>query len=364
MRVENRILIVSTLMIYRAKPRRLLIALITASYVLMVPLSLATGLTIDVSQWLVSLSPFLISCLTLAAFARHKRYVRISSIAECFLFGVLLGLPILFSTYAAMKLDRPLADLWLSQIDQAMGLDWWSFIRTVDRHPLLAWSLGIAYQSFGFQLMAIPMALCAVGQKDRGYTMILCFGVIGYCASLIAIWFPAESAYVTYHLAEHPPLHINTSLGYGFLSEFNAVRSQPAFVLETSKAAGILTFPSVHAACAVLYSWGAWSIKPARYPILGLNLMMAVAALSHGSHYVIDIPAGFLLAACVIAALAAVTTKSVNPAQPALQSGAYPQMRKRRVDQAQYGQTGRATHPEPHPALIATETTPAHSKAG
>ncbi|TWD54421.1 PAP2 superfamily protein [Agrobacterium vitis] len=351
-------------MIFRAKPRFLLIALIATSYALMVPLSLATAVTIDVYQWLLSLSPFLLSCLTLAAFARHKRYLRISSIAECFLFGVLLGLPILFSTYAAMKLDRPLADAWLHQIDQAMGLDWWGFIRMVDHHPLLAWSLGIAYQSFGFQLMGIAMVLCAVGQKDRGYTMILCFGVIGYCASLIAIWFPAQSAYVTYQLANHPPLHINTSLGYGFLEQFHAVRSQSTFMLETSKAAGILTFPSVHAACAVLYSWGAWSIKPARYPILGLNMMMAVSAMSHGSHYFIDIPAGFMLAACVIAVVSAATASSLNPAQPALQNDAYLQRHKRRADQAQCDQTGRASHPELQPALIAIETAPAHSKAG
>jgi membrane-associated phospholipid phosphatase len=194
--------------------------------------------------------------------------------------------------------------------------------------------------------------------------MLLCFGLIGYCASIVAIWFPAQSAYVTYNLAEHPPLHINTSLGYGFLTEFNAVREQPTFVLETSKAAGIITFPSVHAACAVLYSWAAWSIKPVRYPILGLNMMMAVSAMSHGSHYFIDIPAGFMLAACVIAAISAVTAKSINPAQAALQSGAYLQRRKKQADQAQYGQTARAAHLEPHQALTAIETAPAHSKAG
>lgn len=331
---------------------------------MILPLSLATGVTINVYQWFTSLSPFLLSCLALALYAGHKRYGRISSIAECFLCGVLLGLPILFSTYAAMSLDKPLADIWLANIDHAMGLDWWGFMQMIDRHPQLAWCLGIAYQSFGFQLLIIAMSLCAVGQKDRGYTMLLCFGLIGYCASIVAIWFPAQSAYVTYNLAEHPPLHINTSLGYGFLTEFNAVREQPTFVLETSKAAGIITFPSVHAACAVLYSWAAWSIKPVRYPILGLNMMMAVSAMSHGRHYFIDIPAGFLLAACVIAAISAVTAKSINPAQAALQSGAYLQRRKKQADQAQYGQTARAAHLEPRPALTAIETTPAHSKAG
>jgi membrane-associated phospholipid phosphatase len=90
--------------------------------------------------------------------------------------------------------------------------------------------------------------------------------------------------------------NINIHYGYFFLGQFEAVRSDPHFVLSMEQVAGIITFPSVHAAVAGLCIWAAWSVPYLRYPMLILNLSMAVSAISHGSHYFVDVPAGIFLA--------------------------------------------------------------------
>ncbi len=64
---------------------------------------------------------------------------------------------------------------------------------------------------------------------------------------------------------------------------------------------GILTFPSVHAAVAMLCAWAMWPIRPLRYPFLLLNILMTVSAVSHAGHYLADIIAGIGIAAATIA---------------------------------------------------------------
>lgn len=243
-----------------------------------------------------------------------------------------------------MRLNKPIADTWLSQIDQSLGLDWWAFMRLIDSHPVVAQSLGKAYETFSTQLLLIPVVLCLLGQQSRAYVMIISFALICYTESFIAIWFPAMGTYPTYNLAADLPTYINTSLGYAFISELEAVRNKSDFVLDVDNAAGIIGFPSGHAAVAALCVWAGWSMPYARYPLLGLNILMAMAAVTHGSHYFIDIPAGIGVAIIVIAAVSAAASKSVKPAQPALQSDAYPQKRKMLAGLARYGQTLRRNY--------------------
>jgi membrane-associated phospholipid phosphatase len=74
-------------------------------------------------------------------------------------------------------------------------------------------------------------------------------------------------------------------------------------------ASGIVTMPSGHAAGAFLCAWAAWDMKLLRIPLLLLNVLMAVAAISHGGHYLVDILAGGMVAALSIA-LASYISKS------------------------------------------------------
>ena len=64
---------------------------------------------------------------------------------------------------------------------------------------------------------------------------------------------------------------------------------------------GIVTFPSIHAGIALILAWAAWSSTALRYPLLVLNALMAIGAVTHGAHYFVDVIAGLLVAVAVIA---------------------------------------------------------------
>jgi len=64
---------------------------------------------------------------------------------------------------------------------------------------------------------------------------------------------------------------------------------------------GLVTFPSFHAASAVLLAWALWHIPYLRYPGLALNAMMLAATPLYGSHFLTDVLAGAITAAVAIA---------------------------------------------------------------
>lgn len=242
-------------------------------------------------------------CLLGSAYCRMRKMLRLAPGLEAIALGVFMTVPILVSTYLAASLDRPLTDGLLMRADEAFGFDWRTFIAFVDSHPLLAELLARAYSSIGIQLLGLPLILGATGRHRRAYVMIASYGVLCYISSVVFVWFPAVGTYTAYGVLQDQLHSINAHYGFAFLHDFNAVRSQPEFVLSLDHAAGIITFPSVHAAAALLCLWAAWDVKPIRYLFAAWNMLMAISAVSHANHYVVDVVAGFGIAGISILAV-------------------------------------------------------------
>jgi membrane-associated phospholipid phosphatase len=307
--------------------RLTLLVLIVVGWVATLSLAACVGIRIDYPDLLTAFGVATVSGLGLIAYANYRQIRWLIGTSEVFVGGVLLAVPVVLSTYVAMRFDFPLADEWLEAIDRRL-FDWWGFISFVDGQPRLASILGFSYESFLFQIVALPLALCLYGSTARAYRTVILFGLICFVSSLISIWFPAIGTFPRY-LNETDRLDsIDTHFGFFFLSEFNAVRNDPKFVFSTDKLAGILTFPSVHAAVAVLCAWAAWGIRYARLPFLLLNILMVTSAVSHGSHYLIDVLAGIVLAPVCIAVVCVLSRSRpsrLDAAAPALASSPSPQ---------------------------------------
>jgi len=63
----------------------------------------------------------------------------------------------------------------------------------------------------------------------------------------------------------------------------------------TDNAEGIISFPSLHAALAVLFIFALWPVKWLRWIALSINLVMIAATPVDGSHYFTDIIAGLVI---------------------------------------------------------------------
>jgi membrane-associated phospholipid phosphatase len=72
--------------------------------------------------------------------------------------------------------------------------------------------------------------------------------------------------------------------------------------LELFGLAGIVTFPSFHAASAVLYAWALWPLWWMRPIAIIANGAMLASTPIDGGHYFIDLAAGIGVAVLAIAA--------------------------------------------------------------
>jgi membrane-associated phospholipid phosphatase len=288
-----------------AKARTILFSVVASIYAVAFLLGWWIGIAIDyssIAMLLIVCAPPIVMAVPYTIFRRMEP-MRVA--LEAIFCGVILTVPIGLLTYVAMRLNFPLADEALVRMDMALGFDWQAFISFIDARPILAAALGYSYQSFSFQLLFIPILLVMFGKPVRAYSMIAAFGLLCVVASAISVWYPALGTYVVYDVPADSLVNINAHFGFAFLSEFHAVRNAPDFVFSLSNMQGILTFPSVHASVAVLCAWAVWGIRSLRYPFLALNVLMAVSAVSHANHYLVDVIAGIGVAGATIAVIAA-----------------------------------------------------------
>lgn len=241
------------------------------------------------AQILAILSIFLV-------YATWRRMIILPAAFGCLAAVFASSVPILLWTYAAINLNLPLVDPQLMRMDAAIGFNWYSLITYVDASPTLAWLLAEAYSSFHLQLLFLPILLVVFRREQRAYAMIFAYYVLCIISSVIGIWYPALGAYVVYGVPAESLSNIDAKFGYFFLEQFHAVREAGPFVMRLDESAGILTFPSVHAGVAALCAWAAWDVKWLRLPIGLLNIAMAVSAMTHGSHYLVDVIAGIAVA--------------------------------------------------------------------
>lgn len=260
---------------------------------------LIVGLRVDYSSFLslLGLPLALIPC----GFYLHRRALSdLLGAVEGVALVIVLAVPILILSYAAMRLNLPLADARLAGWDDALGLNAMTVVKNVGNSPWLASGLGISYSSFSLQLLAIPPLLMLTGQTARGYWFVEAF-LIGCIVSIaISAFFPALGSYVHFALDAKAAGAVNPFFGYHFLESFDAVRGDPNFVLSLGAASGIVTFPSIHAATAVFCGYAAWSARALRIPFLVLNIAMFASAITHGAHYFVDVAAGGIVALLVI----------------------------------------------------------------
>ena len=107
----------------------------------------------------------------------------------------------------------------------------------------------------------------------------------------------------TYYGLQLPAAHfpeINTAVYAGQLRDILALRDGSLHELRLFFLSGIVSFPSFHAASAVLYIWALWPVRWIAGIAALLNALMIAATPAIGAHYVIDIVAGIAVAAASI----------------------------------------------------------------
>jgi len=215
-----------------------------------------------------------------------------------------LGLLFLLATpltYIAAAANLPMQDANLAYFDRMLGLDWQSYFYFIYDRPALIPYVYIGYAMITWPTFGVPIILGMTRHFRRLQQFTLACMLTVVVTAVVSSLLPAVGTYHEYGIM--PDLLKFKPSGYLIqLRELPLVRDGSLRILNSATLGGIITFPSFHAAAAILTLWGLWSVWWMRPLALMANVAMLLATPLVGGHYFVDVFAGVGLAVLAIAA--------------------------------------------------------------
>ena len=182
----------------------------------------------------------------------------------------------------------PPIDLTLQRWDHAQGFDTAAVLRWTAARPALRAFLDSCYASTSVQMMLAPL-IAGVAQ-DRRRMRIYLYAVVysSLIGSLFYYFFPSSGPATVYASPDFTSIQRATSMKFYQVHHFQKV---------TTALGGMCAFPSFHVAWSVLLTYAALPYKRVFYPVAALNALAVASTLLLGWHYLVDVPAGIVLAA-------------------------------------------------------------------
>jgi membrane-associated phospholipid phosphatase len=216
--------------------------------------------------------------LAIALTSRWLGFSNTAGAIESWLLLLVLSVLAAFGAFIGVSANMPLVDEQLAWVDGALfGFSRSSIPRLATDWPELFGVLKIIYNTFSPQPLVLLGILFLTRHSDRAWRFLLSWSLALVICLAVA---PLAPAYGT------PPYTLR------WIEVFEASRDGTLRLLDESVLTGIITFPSFHAAGAVLLGWGFAGIRYLRLPLLSLNVAVIVSAVMVGGHYIIDIVAG------------------------------------------------------------------------
>lgn len=291
------------------------------AYVAFLLTALATGTAVVMLGF--SLDPALLRYVAWAPWlwlggvlVKRVGHPRIGGACEAIGLLYLSGFVFLLLITTITALAAPFADRMLIESDRVIGFDWRRVAAAIEPHQRALSYLTAAYRSFAWQPALVLALLFAQSRSDRAWRFVLAW--IGALAIATAIYpfVPAEGPMRFYHVAQarFPGLLGDSAWRFGPIIQ--AVRDGGVRHLTASSMTGLVSFPSFHVAGAALLAWAAWPIRLLGVPLVALNVVMAVAAILCGPHYLVDAIAGLAIAAIAIGVADRAVTAASASSEP------------------------------------------------
>ncbi len=205
----------------------------------------------------------------------------------------------LLMTYAATATALPYRDAELNAIDAWFGFDRHGFRKMLQGVPGLLDFLDLVYLSIQPQSAIIPFVLIVTRQVPRLLGFVLALGVALAMTTVVAIFVPAISASIHIDLAPLREAGIPEGV-YTHIPTLQALRSGAMTAIRLNNLEGLITFPSFHTAIAILFAWAIWRTPYVWVAGLVTNALMILSTPLSGSHYVIDLAGGAVVATVAI----------------------------------------------------------------
>lgn len=247
-----------------------------------VGLATAVGFAIRLNGWIVVWPPLFaafgaMACLiVLGAFYRQSgRSAPLARLCLAIAHSLALAYVFQISTYVLSASGAPLWSDTLARADALIGFSWTDWVAWVHRNRVL-WAYFQIVHPLHFAAMTIAVTVLAL-DTEMGAVRLLRAFTLTFVVSAIALAFaPALT---------NTPGALSNALRL-------ALRNGTFHTLDFQHTAGLISFPSMHAAMAVLAATSLWAYRTWRLPLLLLAGTLCIGALSEGGHYLVDILAG------------------------------------------------------------------------
>ena len=212
------------------------------------------------------------------------------------------------ATYLAATKSPALWDERFLAWDAALGISAAQVVQQVRSSPAMHELMRVVY--FGFFLQFGLIVPYTAGVRRSPWRMHQALAQIFGCALIALLCFTLMPSLNTIATGGYEDVH-----GLGLVAEhILRVRDGRLTSIRFEEGVqGLIQFPSMHAALAVIFAWDMRHDHKVAFALYGVfNALVIFSAIPIGAHYVVDVLAGVLMAALVIAA---VSRLSVSQAQ-------------------------------------------------
>ena len=218
--------------------------------------------------------------------------------------------------HLTMSLRMPMADDTLQHFDGLLGADWYGYATWLGNHPALQPIIRFPYSTTTASAYFVFLALALSGRLERAVEFGSLLFLAAFFTVIVAGFFPAEAAMVR-HMDKALLAMFHGDAGVYHLDALRALRGPAPVRLDILSLPGLATFPSFHTIAGVLIVHACRGVWYALAPATLWTALMLLATPVYGGHYFVDILAGFVVAAVVIAANAAYRPFGKYGARPA-----------------------------------------------
>jgi membrane-associated phospholipid phosphatase len=222
------------------------------------------------------------------------RTARLAEGLQAALIILALGLSLACLSYLCAAANLPLRDREMIWIDRHLGFDWLQVVSSLDTYPWILMVFDGAYATFTGQLVVTVLVLLVAKRRrdlDRFFITFVCASLIAEIASVLV---PTLGPMPV--LADHVKFVHLPTLGRTTADIVLALRQSTLKTIDLAAVDGIISFPSLHAAVAVLVPFALRWNRPLFWPVAMLNALMLVSAIPSGNHYLIDMIGGVAVA--------------------------------------------------------------------
>jgi PAP2 superfamily len=201
--------------------------------------------------------------------------------------------------HVVMATPLPLADDYLTMMDQSLGLNWLAYAKLIAAYPSINSIMFQIYNGLMPTILLVAVEAIIVGEYQRCKEYISLIVTSLVFTIIAATFFPATGAMDRFADANLKSL-FHEGAGNYFVQQLLEVRGTASLLIDPSHLTGLASVPSFHTIASILLIYGSRGHVLRTPVVTAIALIILAGTPVYGGHYFVDMLAGAIVAFCFI----------------------------------------------------------------